>query len=111
MRILEFNVEKQQLTKKSDCDFSGLVAGSMGYLKAKFYFSKEWDRCATKVASFWERNEEHAAILDADNTCLIPHEALVSGKFYVSAIGASDTYRLATNRTKVVQEVTRYGNR
>lgn len=110
MRILEFNVDKQRLTTKADCDFSDIVAGSQGYLKAKFYFSEEWDLCTNKVASFWNGHDEHALFLDKDNSCLIPHEALTGSKFYVSVIGVAPAYRISTNRTKVKQEVNRYGN-
>lgn len=105
MRTLEFNVNKQRLTKKSECDFSGIVAGSKNYLEAKFYFSPEWDECSRKVASFWNGDEEHAAFLNADNTCVIPHEALTSNKFSVSVIGVNSSYRIGTNRSKVNQEV------
>lgn len=110
MRLLEFNVNKQRLTMKADCDFSGIVAGSKGYLKAKFYFSEEWDPCTNKVVSFWNEHDEHALFLDKDDSCVIPHEALTSGKFYVSVIGVGSAYRINTNRTRIKQEVNRHGN-
>lgn len=105
MRTLEFNVRKQRLTKKSDCDFSGIVAGSKNYLEAKFYFSPEWDECSRKVASFWNDDKEYATFIKADNTCVIPHEALTSDEFKVSVIGVNSSYRIGTNRSKVKQEV------
>ena len=105
MRTLEFDVQKQRLTKKSDCDFSGLVAGSQNYLEAKFNFSDEWNACTTKVASFWNNDEESAVFLNAENKCIIPDEALTSDKFYVSVIGVNSSYRIGTNRSKVKQEV------
>ena len=43
MRILKFVVENQKIKQDPSCDFSGLVAGTEGYLKAEFVFSKEWD--------------------------------------------------------------------
>lgn len=104
-RILEFEVNKQRLTKKRDCDFTNIVAGSIGYLKAKFYFSQdEWRDCR-KAASFWIDNEEHAALLDEYDCCVIPQAALARDRFFVSVTGARSDYRIVTNKTKVKQEV------
>ena len=104
-RLLEFEVNKQRLTKKRGCDFSNIVAGTVGYLKAKFYFSQsEWSGCR-KAASFWVADTEYAALLDEDDTCVIPSEALVGDRFYVSITGKKADYRILTNRAKVKQEV------
>ena len=104
-RVLEFTVDKQRIIKNRDCDFSNIVAGSSGYLKAKFYFvSNEWKGCK-KAASFWLNSAESAVLLDKSNTCLIPTEALVGEKFEVSVTGMKDTFRITTNKTKVRQEV------
>lgn len=106
MRTLEFNVEKQRLNKKRDCDFSGLVAGTVGYLQAKFCFSNsEWAGCSTKVARFWLGEQEHAKCLDDNNSCVIPSEVLTGSKFEVSVIGAAPGYRIETNKITVRQEV------
>lgn len=106
MRILEFNVAKQRLTKKRGCDFSGLVAGSVGYLHAKFYFSEnEWGECEKKVARFWIDKQEHAKLLDQNNSCVIPPEVLTGKRFEVSVIGAAPGYKIETNKTNVRQEV------
>ena len=61
MRTLRFTVDGQTIRKNPDCDFSGLVAGSVGYLRANFKFSKEWFGC-TKAASFWFDGLEHAVL-------------------------------------------------
>lgn len=104
-RILEFDVQKQRLTKRRSCDFSNLVAGTVGYLKAKFYFAQnEWRGCK-KAASFWVNGEETAALLDKNNTCLIPSEVLVGDIFQVSVTGMKDDYKITTNKVKVKQEV------
>lgn len=106
MRILEFNVNKQRLNKKLDCDFKGLVAGSVGYLRAKFYFSEnDWNNCAVRVARFWLNDQEHARMLDNDNCCDIPSEVLIGSKFEVSVLGAATGYKIETNRIAVRQEV------
>lgn len=109
MRVLEFEVNKQRITKKQGCDFSCIVAGSVGYLLAKFHFSEEWDKCDKKVASFWLDDEEYARFI-TDNLCPIPEQALVGEEFGVSVIGVGVEYRINTNLTKVKQEVNRNGN-
>ena len=105
MRILEFNVDKQRLSKRPGCDFSGLVAGSVGYLQAKFYFQDDWNRCSTKIGRFWLGDEEYAKKLDDNNSCEIPPEVLTSKKFEVSALGAAPDYRIETNKISVRQVV------
>lgn len=104
-RVLEFTVDKQRIVKNRDCDFSHIVAGSVGYLKAKFYFtSSEWKGCK-KAASFWINGKESAVLLDKNSTCLIPSEVLVGEKFEVSVTGMKNDLLFSTNRTKVKQEV------
>lgn len=104
-RVLEFDVVKQRMTKKRDCDFSHIIAGSTGYLKAKFNFAQsEWKGCK-KAASFWLNGEESAVLLDRSNTCLIPSEVLVGEKFFVSVTGMKNDYKITTNQVKVKQEV------
>lgn len=106
MRTLEFNVQKQRLLKKPGCDFSGLVAGSVGYLQAKFNLSEdEWSKCEIKIARFWIDEQEHAKTLDDNNCCIIPPEALIGSRFGVSVIGAAPGYQIETNKIYVRQEV------
>lgn len=49
MRILKFKVENQKIYQDPSCDFTGLVKGTSGYLKAFFSFSPEWNGC--KIAA------------------------------------------------------------
>lgn len=106
MRILELNVTKQRLKKKPGCDFSGLVAGSVGYLKAAFRFSdNEWSKCTTKIARFWIGDKEYAERLDNANECMIPSEVLVGDRFEISLIGVAPDYKIETNKIRVRQEV------
>lgn len=104
MRTLEFTVDCQKLRKKSDCDFSGIVAGSVGLLRARFDCSNEWNGCK-KAASFWVNNKEYAVMLDKKNCCDIPPEALTSDRFEVSLTGVKADYKITTTKTKVRQEV------
>lgn len=105
MRILRFKVEKQRITKQKDCDFSGIVAGSVGYLQAGFDFSEEWTRCQTKIARFWNGEDEHSVILNSSNECVIPSEALTTDIFKVSVMGVAPSFKIDTNKIKVRQEV------
>lgn len=103
MRFLSFNVNSQRITKDSQCDFTGLVAGTRNYLKARFSFSPEWQKCRL-VASFWRGRNEYAVVIK-DNMCDIPPEVLTGGAFFVSVTGQNNEYRITTNRVLVSQEV------
>lgn len=104
MRTLRFTVDGQTIRKNPDCDFSGLVAGSVGYLRANFKFSKEWFGC-TKAASFWFDGLEHAVLLDELDSCMIPEKALSGEQFQVAVTGVKSGFKIRTNKTKVRQEV------
>lgn len=102
MRTLRFIVTAQRVEADPGCDFSGLVPGTKGYLKARFTFSKEWVGCR-KAASFWNFGKEYAALL-VNNECEIPPEALTWKNFQVSVTGLRDGYRIKTNKVRVMQE-------
>lgn len=104
MRLLQFNVNAQTISKDPECDFSNLVSGTSGYLKAKFKFSEEWDNCI-KIARFFRGNNEYATCLDCNNECDIPEEALVGATFRVSVLGQNNNYRINSNSLSVRQEV------
>ena len=104
MRTLEFIVNKQRLTRKANCDFSHIVAGSVGYLRAKFYFSSDWNGCK-KAASFWLNGKEHGCLLDENDSCNIPPEVLTDKVFEVSVTGALNGSMIPTSKIKVKQEV------
>lgn len=112
VRILEFDVNRQKITKSRGCDFRHIVAGSVGYLKAKFHFSSEgdaWVGCM-KAASFWKNDEEYAVLLDENDSCEIPKEVVDGRTFYISVTGLTkdedSKYMITTNKVKVVQKVT-----
>ena len=71
MKILDFTIVGQTIKCEPHCDFSGLVAGSCGYLYARFHFSSDWTGCK-KVAVF---SGSPAPLVH--NMCEIPAEALV----------------------------------
>jgi len=101
MRTLRFLVDGQIIEKDPKCDFSGLVSGTEGYLRAEFSFSNEWDKCH-KAASFWKFGEENPIILE-NNACIIPAAALTYKFFEVSVMGMRKGYTITTNRIRVEQ--------
>ena len=105
MRLLEFDVNSQRITKNPQCDFSNIVAGTKNYLKASFTFSSEWRDCVL-VASFWKGGKEYAQFIK-NNQCEIPPEVLSGPTFSISITGQRGDYRITTNRVLVRQEVSR----
>ncbi len=105
MRLLKFDVNAQHIQKDPSCDFTKLVAGSKGYLRAHFTLSPEWQDCVV-VASFWRGKEEHAMFVE-NGECEIPDEALVGPTFRVSLIGQRGYYRITTDKVLVRQEVSK----
>lgn len=105
MRILKFIVDNQIIRADPTCDFSGLVPGTKGYLRAEFSFSPEWRGC-TKVAAFWSMmgREYPPQILEDGKSCLIPEEALKRRTFKVQVIGKNSEVQLTTNKAVVNQD-------
>lgn len=101
MRTLSFDVDKQIIRKNENCDFSGLVPGTVGYLNAEFMFSKEWTNCK-KVAVFRNTKGEYFVPL-MDNSCDIPKEATTCKRFSVKVVGAKENYQITTNKIEVRQ--------
>ena len=97
MRTLLYKVTGQRLVPVGD--HTGLIAGSKGYLIAKFEFDDDWDGCV-KVASFYVDENEYAELLDLDNSCTIPQEALTESIFEVRLEGRRKGYRIPTNRVR-----------
>ena len=105
MRTLKFIVDGQTIKPDPNCDFSGLVPGTEGYLRAEFAFSPEWSNCV-KVAAFYSvMGREYAPQLLKDGvSCDIPTEALAKRVFKVAVagVGAGDK-KLKTNKVAVSQ--------
>lgn len=105
MRTLKFIVDKQIIKQDPDCDFSGLVPGTEGYLQVEFDFSSEWRDCV-KVAAFWSRMgdvEYQPQKLEDGKTCVIPAEALKRRAFGIQVIGKKKDLKLTTNMVVVIQ--------
>lgn len=102
MRTLSFIIEGQKIKKDPDCDFSGLVGGTAGYLRAKFTFDKEWDDYK-KVASFFDERGREKGMLIISGECEIPAQATAGTKFEVSVLGAKKDRRIRTGRVTIRQ--------
>lgn len=53
MRVLSFIVEDQMIRKDPACDFTNLISGTGGYLKARFVFNQEWRGYTTIAIKSW----------------------------------------------------------
>jgi hypothetical protein len=87
-----------------ECDFSNLIPGTSGYLKADFQFSHEWDQ-TKRVAGFYSNlgREYPPQELENGRTCVIPSEALKRSVFKVQVIGSKNGLKLQTNKVIVHQ--------
>lgn len=107
-RTLEFVVKRQSIKKSSSCDFSGLVSGTEGYLRAKFLFSNEWDEF-NKIAIFKMLQEIRMVKIDRYGECEIPYDILKTSSFSVGVIGEKKEkgkrVRMVTDNTTVKQKV------
>lgn len=99
MRILQFKVIGQSLSK--DGDFSGLVAGTKGYLYTAYSFDGEWDGCK-KAAVFSRYGKEYPAPI-VNGKCAVPNEIAKKDLWYVHLVGERDGYRITTNEVEVRQ--------
>lgn len=102
MRTLKFIITAQAITRDPDCDFSGIVAGTEGYLRAEFSFSEEWQGCRM-AAVFSSLGKEYPRPV-IEGKCVIPAEALTWDNFGVRVVGQRENYRITTNEIKVRQE-------
>lgn len=104
MRTLRFIVDGMQLKQDPSCNFEGLVPGSSEYIQAEFIFSSDW-KGVKKVAAFHSRlgREYPAQLIQGDNTCKIPVDALARERFKVSVIGSKNKTMYKTNKVEVIQ--------
>ena len=63
-----------------------IAAGSVNIYKAEFTFDAAWDGL-TKMAFFLFRDKLHPVVLDAENKCTIPWEAIKSDGWLLIACG------------------------
>ena len=100
MRILQFRVSGQNLSKNGD--FSSIVAGTKGYLYTEYNFDSEWDGCK-KAAVFSRYNKEYPVPI-MNGKCRVPDEITEYKRWKVYLVGVKDGYRITTNEVEVRQE-------
>ena len=105
MRTLVFKVDGQSIYPNSPSDIGGLVAGTSGYLKAKFLFSDDWRGCAKVVAfNSVEGKEFEPKAIDAENSCYISEEALKYHEFEMKVLGkGKGDYTITTRPIRIKQ--------
>ena len=97
-RMLKFAVEGQQLAKHGN--FTGVTAGSKGYLRCRFEQSDpEW-LMAKKIAVF---NDEYAVTVSAEGECAVPDEVTDGKSFKVYLAGQNGKTRMITNKVLIEQ--------
>ena len=101
MKILEFKIDGQTMTVEP---YGRVVAGSKGYLRARFSFDPSWHG-ARKAVSFFEKDgTEHPVLMRVDE-CNVPDAVTDGSVFRVSVTGDSNGSRMSTNRVAIIQEV------
>jgi hypothetical protein len=105
MRVLVFKVDGQTIYPNSLSELHGLVAGTSGYIKAKFLFSDDWKGCAKVVAfNSVEGKEFEPKALDAENSCYISEEALEYHEFEMKVLGKGiGGYTITTRPIRIKQ--------
>lgn len=103
MRILDFTIVGQTINREPNCDFSGLVAGSRGYLYARFHFSTDWHECK-KVVIFSDNRRNYPVPL-IHNTCEIPAEALTGTTVKVRVEGRRPGLKISTDTVAFPQKI------
>lgn len=108
MRTLKFIVNGQKLSKDPNCDFSGIVAGTKGYLKAEFIFSDEW-KDLIKVLGYSSNRMKEDIVFIKDDSILIPESILGDSRLIfritgVRSLNSSNDLTIVTNKVRVTQE-------
>ena len=104
MRPLKFIVNAQRICEDTACDFSAIVSGTSGYLKASFSFSAEWTGMV-KVAEFRKlTSDEPVSVPIINNECMVPADVTGGDRWYVKVIGKRGDVLIPTGNCRVRQE-------
>ena len=104
MRTLKFIVSAQRICEDTACDFSAIVSGTSGYLKASFSFSSEWSGMV-KVAEFRKYVcDDPVSVAIINNECMVPTEVTGGKAWYIKVIGKKGDVIIPTGNCIVKQE-------
>lgn len=99
MRVLQLKVSGQTLSKEGD--YSGLVAGTKGYLQMAISYDSDWDGC--RKAAVFRRYDKEYPVPIINGRCNVPDEITQYDCWKVSLIGAREGYLITTNEVEVHQ--------
>lgn len=103
-RTLKFNIAGQSIEQDPNCDFSGLVPGTEGYLKVEFTFSPEWDGCVkAAVFNIGAPGGEYAAVLKDGKSCDIPDAVCGRPAFKVYVYGQNKDFHIKSDEIIIRQ--------
>ena len=104
MRKLKFNVTGSTIERDPYCDFTGLFPGKNDNVEAEFTFSQEWKSRAKVVAFRSILDKEYPPrILNEENVCQIPKEALQRPSFTIQVLGKRRGQTFKTNTITIYQ--------
>ena len=105
MRTLRFIVDGTTIRQDPSCDFSGLFPSKTGKLRAEFIFSKEWES-RTKVIAFWSIMDNECApqVVNDDETCMIPAEAISKVAFKLQVLGKTRNSPIVKTNTVTIYQ-------
>lgn len=91
MRTLKFILDGQKLKKDPSCDFTGLICGTMNYVKLSFDVSGDWNKCFI-IVSFLDENDHEIDASELKNfECLVPNTTSSYKKYKIRLIGCDRT--------------------
>jgi hypothetical protein len=105
MRTLTFIVDHNVLMQDPSCSFDGLFPAPNQEIRAEFHCTEEWTG-APKVVGFYSMlgKEFPPQIVDEDNQCMIPSEALLLPAFKLQVLGTIRGKIMTTNTLTVYQK-------
>ena len=105
MRTLKFIVNGQNLIQDPSCDFTGLFPSEKQELVAEFSFSDEWESGIKVVAFYSVLGKEYPPqVLNEENHCVIPREALIRPVFRMQILGELGGTIIQTNILSIYQK-------
>lgn len=105
MRKLKFVVDDLTLKQDRTCNFNGLFPAPDQLIEAEFAFSEAWNG-APRVAAFYSMLDKEYApqIIDENNRCMIPPEALKLPAFKMQVLGNNRGKIITTNTLIIYQK-------
>lgn len=103
MKTINFKVNGQRLSLENGLR-GRVLAGTKGYLVAKFTFSEDWDGFQ-KVAAFYDGDGHEYPRPLVSNQCMVPDEVTDGVKFKVKVFGKQGNSMVFTDTETVRQRV------